>query len=194
MTLFSLIFSLVLIIDPLGNIPIFASVLGNFSPSDQRKIILRELLISLAILIGFQFLGGLLLSWIDISIPSIKVAGGVILFMIALGMIFPSIDTTGASPDADGEPFIVPLSVPLIAGPSILAAIMAYSKQVGNSFTMLIGIVIAWAISFIILILTPVVKRIMKDKALTACTRLMGLVLTFIATEMLLEGIRGFFH
>lgn len=194
MTLFSLIFSLVLILDPIGNIPIFASVLSPFSPSEQRKIIIREMLISLVILITFQFFGALLLSWIDISVPSIKVAGGVILFMIALGMIFPSIKTTGVTPEMDNEPFIVPLAVPLVAGPSILATIMAYSKQIPSSIDMLIGIVTAWGISFIILIFTPLFKKLMRDKAMTACTRLMGLVLTFISIEMLLKGIRGFFH
>lgn len=194
MTLFSLVFSLVLILDPLGNVPLFASILSSFETKDQIKILLRELFISLAILIGFLFFGRLLISWIDISIPSIKVAGGIILFMIALGMIFPSIDTTGVSPNNQGDPFIVPLSVPLIAGPSILAAIMAYSPQVNNTPKMLLGIVIAWAISFFILMLTPVFKKIFKEKALIACTRLMGLLLTFIATEMFLKGIKTFYH
>lgn len=194
MTLFSLVFSLVLILDPLGNVPLFASILSPYEIKDQIKILIRELFISLGILIGFLFFGRLLLSWIDISIPSIKVAGGVILFMIALGMIFPTMDTTGITSANTSDPFIVPLSVPLIAGPSILAAIMAYAPQVNSTPKMLLGIIIAWAISFLILILTPVFKKIFREKALLACTRLMGLLLTFIAIEMLLEGIRTFFH
>lgn len=194
MTLFSLVFSLVLILDPLGNVPLFASILSPYDTKDQIKILIRELVISLGILIAFFFFGRLLLLWIDISIPSIKVAGGIILFIIALGMIFPKIDTVGMNPHNLGEPFIVPLSVPLIAGPSILAAIMAYAPQVNNSYKMVLGIIIAWAISFLILILTPLFRKLFKEKALIACTRLMGLLLTFIATEMFLEGIRTFYH
>lgn len=192
MHLFTLILSLVLIIDPLGNIPIFASILSPYSHKEQHKIIFRELLISLGILIGFQFLGELLLIWLDLSVPSIQIAGGLILFMIALGMIFPTITTT-TFVEKDGDlPFIVPLSVPLIAGPSILAAIMAYSRQVHSDFKMVLAIVIAWGISACILILTPTIKKIMKDRALTACTRLMGLILTFISIEMLLQGFKSF--
>ncbi len=192
MTIFPLILSLILIIDPLGNIPIFASILSPYSQQEQHKIIFRELLISLGILIGFLYLGELLLIWLDLSVTAIEVSGGIILFMIALGMIFPTITTTTFA-EKDGEtPFIVPLSVPLIAGPSILAAIMAYSRQVNSDLKMLFAIVIAWAVSGCLLILTPIIKKVMKARALTACTRLMGLVLTFIAIQMLLEGVKSF--
>lgn len=193
MALFSLILSLILIIDPLGNIPIFASILSPYSAKEQHKIIFRELIISLGILIGFQFLGELLLKWLDLSVPAIQLSGGIVLFMIALGMIFPTITTTTFSEDGE-SPFIVPLSVPLIAGPSILAAIMAYSRQVESDLKMVVAIFIAWAISGMILICTPIIKKIMRDRALTACTRLMGLILTFIAIQMLLQGIKSFMN
>ncbi|MCH9632171.1 MAG: hypothetical protein S4CHLAM6_05000 [Chlamydiae bacterium] len=194
MSLFTLILSLVLIIDPLGNIPIFASILSPYSQKDQHKIILRELLISLGILVGFQFLGELLLIWLDLCVPAIQIAGGIILFLIALGMIFPTITTTTFIEKNGDSPFIVPLSVPLIAGPSILAAIMAYSRQINSDFKMVLAIIIAWAVSGSILIFTPVIKKVMKDRALTACTRLMGLVLTFISIEMLLKGFKSFIY
>lgn len=194
MTLFSLVFSLFLILDPLGNIPIFASVLKSYSVKDQLRIITRELLISLILLIAFQFLGSVLLDWIHITVPTVKVAGGLILFLIALGMIFPNIRTTGLPSEGDGEPFIVPLCVPLVAGPSILATIIAYTPQVASSFKMFIGILFAWGITFAILICTPILKKVMNPKALTACERLMGLLLTFIGTEMLLDGLRTYFH
>lgn len=190
MSIFTLILSLVLILDPLGNVPIFAAILKPYSVKKQYQIILRELLISLGILICFQFLGELLLFWLGISVASIQISGGIILFLIALGMIFPTITTTHFSDDNGGTPFIVPLSVPLVAGPSILAAIMAYSRQIESNLTMFLGIVIAWGISASILILTPFFKKIMKENALSACTRLMGLILTFIAIQMLLEGIK----
>ncbi len=193
MTLFSLILSFFLIMDPLGNIPVFASILRSFSPERQRKIIIREMLISLVILVSFQYLGSLVLGWIHISIPSIQVAGGLILLIIAIGMIFPAISSASTTTENGGEPFIVPLSVPLVAGPSILAAIMAYAPQVKNHLVMLTAIVSAWAISALILVCTPVFLKILKEKAMTAVTRLMGLILTFIGIEMFLEGIKTFF-
>lgn len=194
MTFFSLVLSLILILDPLGNVPIYASILNRFTGAQQVKIITRELLISLGILIGFQFLGELLLIWLDISIPSIQISGGLILFTIALGMIFPSIHTSTMEDKDAQEPFIVPLSVPLVAGPSIFAAIMAYSRQINSNWKMFFAIIIAWAVTAIILILTPVFKKIIKDKVLLACTRLMGLILTFIAVQMLLKGIKSYFY
>ncbi len=193
MTLFSLVFSLFLIMDPLGNIPLFAVILGPYDPVHQRRIILREMLISLGILIGFEFLGAWILELLNISIPAVQVAGGIILFVIALGMIFPTLDTSHGYSAAGNEPFIVPLSVPLIAGPTILAAIMVYSRQFQNHWIMLVAIVIAWGVSTLILIFTPLLKRILKDQAMVAVTRLMGLILTFISIQMLLAGIQGFF-
>lgn len=190
MKFFTLVLSLILILDPLGNVPLFAAILRPFDPAQQRKIILRELLISLGILIAFQFLGELILIGLGISITTVQISGGIVLFLISLGMIFPTINTTTFSNDTDESPFIVPLSVPLVAGPSILAAIMAYSRQIQSQTTMLISIIIAWGITAFILMLTPLLKKYMKDKALTACTRLMGLILTFIAMEMLLSGLK----
>ncbi|MCH9633882.1 MAG: hypothetical protein S4CHLAM7_06160 [Chlamydiae bacterium] len=180
--------------DPVGNIPLFAVILAPYDPARQRRIIFREMLISLGILIGFQYLGAWILGLLRISIPSVQVAGGIILFIIALGMIFPTMDTNTSHLAGESEPFIVPLSVPLIAGPTILAAIMVYSRQIEHHGIMLLGICIAWAVSTLILIFTPFLKRILKDQAMTAVTRLMGLILTFISVQMLLEGIRGFFQ
>ncbi len=193
MSFFSLVLSLFLIMDPLGNVPLFAIILRPYDHAQQIRIIIREMLISLAILIIFEYLGAFVLSLLKISLPSVQVAGGIILFLIAVGMIFPTLDTGSGQFTRENEPFIVPLSVPLIAGPTILAAIMVYSKQIQNHLIMLLAIGIAWLTSTLILVFTPYLKRILKDQALTAFTRLMGLILTFISIQMLLEGIRGFF-
>lgn len=179
--------------DPLGNVPLFAVILRPYDHATQVRIILREMFISLGILIIFEFLGAWLLSLLKISLPSVQVAGGIILFLIALGMIFPSLDTGSGQFSRESEPFIVPLSVPLIAGPTILAAIMVYSRQFQSHFKMLIAIGAAWLASTLILIFTPFLNRVLKDQAMTAVTRLMGLVLTFISIQMLLEGLQGFF-
>ncbi len=191
MTFFSLSFALFLILDPLGNLPVFASILRRYEPKKQYEILLRELLFSLALLILFQFAGEWVLKHLSISIPAVRISGGIILFLIALGMIFPSLKTSGEKDLSQEEPFIVPLSVPLIAGPSILAVIMAYSPQYPYVF-LLGAIAVSWLASFIILILTPLLAKVLKEKIMTACTRLMGLILTFIAINMLLEGLTTF--
>jgi multiple antibiotic resistance protein len=193
MTFFSLVFSLFLIMDPIGNIPLFAIILRPFDPAHQRRIIWREMLISLFILCLFEYLGAWLLRLLCVGIPTVQVSGGVILFLIALGMIFPSIGTLSSQQYAtDVPPFIVPLSVPLIAGPTILATIMVYGRQIQSHFVMFSAIGIAWALSTLILIFTPLLNRLLKDQAMIAVTRLMGLILTFISVQMLLEGIRAF--
>lgn len=193
MTFFSLVFSLFLIMDPIGNIPLFTVILRPFDPAHQRRIIIREMLISLVILFSFEYLGAWMLRLLCISIPTVQVSGGIILFIIALGMIFPAIGSISSTQHGtDSPPFIVPLSVPLIAGPTILAAIMVYSRQVQSHYLMLLAIIIAWGVSTLILLFTPVLNRILKEQAMIAVTRLMGLILTFISVQMLLEGIKGF--
>ena len=192
MTFFSLALTLFLILDPIGNIPIFANVLSKYEPMKQKKIILREMIISLGILILFEYIGAWVLNLLNVGITTVKIQGGIILFLIALGMIFPTLDTCTAPQDPSLEPLVVPLAVPLIAGPTILATIMVYSKQVHSHTEMIVAITLAWAVSTLILVLTPLLKKILKDRFMTACTRLMGLVLTFISIQMLLEGIAGF--
>ncbi len=148
-------------------------------------------MIALGVMVIFEFIGDLILSWLHIDIPTIQISGGIILFMIALGMIFPNIQTTGAN-HADEEPFIVPLAIPLVAGPTILAAIMVYSKQTPDHLIMSSAILIAWLLASIILLSAPYIKKVLKKRGLIACERLMGLILTFMSVQMFLEGIYGF--
>lgn len=184
--LFSIAFSLFLLMDPIGNIPLYVSILKDIEPKRQRTIIIRELFIALFVIIAFSFLGEYILKLLHVSHQTILISGGIILFIIAIRMIFPN--KTSAESWEGREPFIVPLAIPLVAGPAVLAAVMIYATQ-EPALTMLASIVLAWIATFFILIGAPLLKKILGASGIIACERLMGLILTLIAVQMFLEGL-----
>ncbi len=192
MKMFSLAFSLFLLIDSFGNIPLFLSLLKAYNPKRQRSIILREMVIALFVIILFMFLGDAIMSFLQISEAAIQIAGGVILFLICLKMIFPSHDEPREKVPHSQEPLIVPLAVPLVAGPAVLAAVIIYSHEEGNIFAMIGAIFIAWAASLVVLLASSFLKTILGWRGITAIERLMGLLLILIAIQMFLSGIRNF--
>lgn len=193
MTLLSVAFSLFLLMDAVGNIPLYISFLKRIPAKRQWKIILREMVIALAIIIAFSFLGNALMEFLSVNQYTIQIAGGIILFMIALKMVFPSPSAEEALPH-DTEPFIVPLAVPLVAGPAVLAAVMIYAKQEANNLIMIGAIFLAWIASLFILLASPFINKILGWRGIVAIERLMGLVLTLIAIQMFLNGLSSFLH
>ncbi|MCF7851700.1 MAG: YhgN family NAAT transporter [Simkaniaceae bacterium] len=189
---FSLALSLFLLMDPIGNIPFYISILKHVEAKQQKRIIARELIIALFTILFFAFLGDVILTVLHISTPTLSIAGGTILFLIALKMIFPSNDSPFHTSEITKEPFIVPLAIPLVAGPSILATVMIYAKQEIHSLYLAGAIIVAWLISFSILIFSNQIQKTLKQKGLEACERLMGLVLILLSTEMFMEGIKAF--
>jgi MarC family membrane protein len=189
----SMAFALFLLMDPIGNVPIFVSVLKDIDPKRQQKIIIRELIIALIIIMLFNFIGDILLDFLNVKMPTILISGGIILFLIALKMIFPGRRDPDVEISEDKEPFIVPLATPLVAGPAVLASVMLYSGRYTNDDMMtLVAIVIAWAVSTLILLSSSLWKKLLGSRGLVACERLMGLILTLIAVQMFLEGIEMF--
>lgn len=189
-TLFTLSFSLFLLLDPIGNVPIYISVLRKVAPKRQKKIILRELLIALGVILLFAFVGEFFLKILRISSHTVLIAGGIILFIIALKMIFPPPPSSTIA--EKGEPFIVPLAIPLVAGPSVLAAVIIYSHE--NPMSLLIlALVLAWLVTTAILLSSSFLHRILGHHGIVACERLMGLILTLISVQMFLEGVKSFF-
>lgn len=188
--IFSIAFTLFILMDSLGNIPLFISILKDFPPKKQRKVILRELIIALAIIIAFYFLGNILLDLIHVQQHTILMAGGIILFLISIRMVFPEFFRLETKKNPlHKEPFIVPLAVPLIAGPAVLASVMLYSKQGESSFVVLSALFLAWVVSSFILLSSSLLQKILGARGLTACERLMGLLLTLISVQMFLQGI-----
>ena len=189
MKLLSMAFTFFLMMDSIGNLPIFLAILKDIEPHRSRQIILRELLIALGVMILFTFLGDGLLYALGVNSYTVSIAGGIILFLIALKMIFPSRKDAEVELPQEKEPFIVPLAIPLVAGPAVLAAIMLYSKQEEGSLITIGAIVIAWLISTVILLSSSILKQVLGWRGILACERLMGLILTMLAIQMLLEGV-----
>lgn len=192
MKLSSALITLVLVMDPFGGIPMFLSVLGRVEAGRRRLIILREMLIALCVLIVFLLFGRYILAGLHISDQAVSIAGGVILLMIAIRMIFPS-SAEERETAADAEPVIVPLAVPLIAGPSAIATVTLLSTRypgaLGRWLAALVG---AWAVSLVVLLGSDLLARILGTRLLRAIERLMGMILTTLAVQMLLSGLQEF--
>lgn len=186
--------TLILVMDPIGNVPVFVSMLKSVDPQRRARIILRESLIALVILMLFLFTGKQILHGLQVSMPALSIAGGIILFLIALKMIFPP-EVASEPVKQRGEPFIVPMAVPLLAGPSAMAVVMLFASREPHRLGELsLALFIAWFVSTVILLLSGRVSRWLGERALTALERLMGMVLTTLAVQMFLSGIHNFFN
>jgi MarC family membrane protein len=190
--LFSATILLILVTDPFGNVPLAVAALRGVPRERRLAIVLRECAIAYFLLLAFLFGGQSFLALMQLSQASLAIAGGVILFLIALRMVFPPAE--GLFGDViTSEPFIVPLAVPAIAGPSALATVMLLASRSPDRVFELVGAVtIAMAVTVIVLGLSDRVQRLIGDRGVLALEKLMGLVLTAIAVEMLLGGIRAF--
>jgi len=186
---------LFLTMDPLGNIPIFLSVLEGVAPERRTRVVLRELLLALIILILFLFFGGNILSAMHLSQQSIQVAGGIILFLIAIKMLFPVPRSVHIEEEIEGEPLLVPLAIPMIAGPSAIATLLIISNdQPDRMLDWTIAVCIAWLGTSIILLPAAWLKKVLGRRGLIATERLMGMLLVAIAVQMFLEGVAGFLN
>ncbi len=182
---------LLFVMDPLGNIPLFLSILKGTKPERRRIIIIRELLIALVILMVFLFFGQRLLDFLHLDQESVTISGGIVLLIIGLRMIFPSREGVMGKQVA-GEPFIVPLAIPLIAGPSALATlILMVNRDPGQMGQWVLALLVAWGTTAVILLFAPFLYKVLKDRGLAALERLMGMLLIMIAVQMLLNGIKA---
>ncbi|PIE46981.1 MAG: hypothetical protein CSA42_06115 [Gammaproteobacteria bacterium] len=186
--------TLFFIIDPLGNIPVFLSVLKAVPEERRKKIIIRELIIALGVMLLFLFMGSSILKTLGLSREAVAIGGGLVLMIVAIRMIFPSRGgIMGEDGDGDTEPFIVPLAIPLVAGPSLLATLILLvetnPEQIKYS---LISVLLAWSVSAIILYFSPVFYRLFGHRGLKAIERLMGMILISISVQMLLNAFRSF--
>lgn len=190
MTTASAALLLFLVMDPLGNVPFFLAALKNVEPARVRPIIVRELLIALAVLVFFLFTGRFILELLHISDPALTIAGGIILFLIALRMIFPTPEGS-MQEGVDGEPFIVPLAIPYVAGPSALATeLLLMSREPDRWLDWLIALTAAWFVTSVIIYFASGLRHVLGQKGLIALERLMGMVLITVSIQMLLDGIK----
>ncbi len=189
MTTLSAALLLFLILDPLGNIPVFLSLLKPLPPKRQRIVLIRELLIALGVLFLFLWAGRYVLEAMHLRQESVSIAGGIVLFLIGLKMIFPSPEGMfGDTPG--GEPFIVPMAIPLVAGPSGMAAVMLFSTQYPDRmFDWSLALFAAWLGTAVILLSATKLYKLLGKPVLIAVERLMGMLLVAISVQMLLDGV-----
>ncbi len=188
MNLLALAVTLFLVLDPFGNATIFHAILSKVPEKRRSKVMLRELLVALVILLGFLFVGKHLLGFLGLRPATLSISGGILLFLIALGMVFPARSVLGET--GDDEPFIVPLAVPMMAGPSSIALILlTASKHPGEIGPIALAVSGAWLVSAVILLLSPMVLKLLGTKGTRAMERLMGLLLILVAVQMFLDGV-----
>ena len=192
--LLSSFITFLLVMDALGNVPLFLTSLKNTKPERRQWVILRECLIALAVMVAFLFLGQSMLSVLHIDGAALQAAGGVILLLISIRMVFPTPERNLAEPMTHDEPFIVPLAVPYIAGPSLLAVIVVLvSQDPGNWQWFLGGLVLAWLVTAVTLYFSGFLQRVVGTRALVAVERLMGMILVIMAVQMMFDGTKAFF-
>ena len=184
---------LLFVMDPFGNVPTVLALLRDVDPSRRRRVIARELLIALGVLMVFLFAGQAILDFLGLQRESVTIAGGIVLGIIGLRLIFPRPEGLMGHQLA-GEPFLVPLAIPLIAGPSAMATVILMARnapdQMGRSA---LAILLAWGLTAAVLLAAPTLYRLLRERGLQAVARLMGMLLIMIAVQMVLNGLDSAF-
>lgn len=190
-SLFALTTILFLIMDPMGNIASYLKLMEGIPEQRRYWILVREMSIALAAMVVFNYIGEFIFGLLGISETTIRLASGVILFIIALKILFLSEDSPRAHLPR-GEPFIVPLAIPLIAGPSLLATIMLYANLESSQPLMLGAILFATIATTLVFIAAPTLNQYLGKNGLLALEKLMGMVLVLIAVQRIAEGVQQF--
>lgn len=186
---------LIFVIDPLGAVPVILSILKDVPLQRRRVIILREMLFGLGILLLFLFGGEFFLNIFHLETEAVRLAGAIIFFVIGIKMIFPGEEGSSGLYGTSKEPFMVPIAMPLIAGPSTLATLLILSKSNGtSSFALFLALMLAWLISAVVMYLSPLLYALLREKGLSALERLMGMLLLMMSVQMFIDGIRGIIH
>lgn len=195
MTVLSAGVMLFLVLDPLGNIPFFLSILKQVPPKRRRWVMIRELLIALGVLVAFLLGGRELLHIMQLRQEAISIAGGIVLFLIAIKMVFPPKDGGIFGPVGHGEPFIVPLAIPGVAGPSAMAALLLLtSTQPGREVEWGVALLVAWLATAVILLCSTWLFKLLGESVLTALERVMGMLLIALSVQMFLGGLEAYLH
>ena len=181
---------LLLITDPLGNIPIFVNSLRAVPPERRARVIVREVLIAFGLLLSFMFVGQSFLKAMSLSDVSLQIGGAVVLFLIALRMIFPPPPQDSPVPVA--EPLIVPLAIPALAGPSAMATVLLLVSQAPERrMEWVAALTVTMLVCAVVLLLAERLQRVVGLRVVSAFERLMGLILVSISVEMLIRGLKS---
>ncbi len=191
MSLFQIALTFFLVTNPIGNSPTVLALVKNYDFEKQKRILLREGIISFIIAIFFQYLGEKFLGLLHVSDFAMTLCGGILLLVIALGMIFPKSEATSQHIPKQ-EPFIVPIAIPLLSGPGVLTMIMLFARQEANDFKISTAILLAWAGVVAVMAAAPYMQRILGQRGLIALEQLMGMLLSMISMSMIVNGLSLF--
>ncbi len=192
MEILSISITLFLIMDPFGNIPVFLPILEKIPAERRRRILVRELLIALVVIVIFIFFGQYLMNFLGLDRVSVSIAGGIILFLIAVRMVFPPSKSKDEI-NLEGEPLLVPLAIPLIAGPSLLAVLLLFSTSESERLiNLLLAAFIAWTATFLVLFSSTFLIRFLTKRGLVAIERLMGMILVALSVQLFLDGLTSY--
>jgi MarC family membrane protein len=184
---------LLLVTDPFGNVPLFVSALSHVPPTRRARVIVRECAIAFLLLLVFMFFGRHFLAALQLTDIALRIGGGVILFLIALRMVFPQEGGVFGDREPTAEPFIVPLAVPALAGPSALVTVLLFSSNSVTEMLLHVAVLSLVAVVWLLVLLSAErMQRALGPRVMTAFERLMGLILTAMAVEMLLAGMRSY--
>jgi len=187
----SSVITLALVMDGFGNIPLFIAALKKVAPERRKAVLVRELGIALLIMVAFLFLGKWFLKAFGIHEYSLSIAGGIILFIISVKLVFGGEEETKSDPKED-EPFVVPLAIPLVAGPAALSMVMITAAQQSNKFITLGAVIVASLINSVILMASFPISNLLGKRGLTAIERLTGMILILMSVDMVMGGISAF--
>lgn len=187
----SSVITLALVMDGFGNIPLFIAALKKVAPERRKAVLVRELGIALLIMVAFLFLGKWFLKAFGIQEYSLSIAGGIILFIISVKLVFGGEEETKSDPKED-EPFVVPLAIPLVAGPAALSMVMITAAQQSNKFITLGAVIVASLINSVILMASFPISNLLGKRGLTAIERLTGMILILMSVDMVMGGISKF--
>ena len=190
MSLFQVALTFFLVANPIGNSPTILALVKDFDFERQKRILFREGFFALIIALFFQYFGEMFLSFLHIQSYAVGMTGGVLLFIVALSMIFSSGEQE--TKQLKQEPFIVPIATPIISGPGLMSIIMLYSKQESNDLKITLAILLAWAFVLSIVASAPYLQRFLGKRGLVALEQLMGMLLAMMSVGMILNGIKIF--
>lgn len=184
---------LFLMLDPIGNTGILNKIICNYSPADQKRILKRECVFALLIMLVFYGFGSIFLAALDISQAAVEITGSIILTIFAMNLLFPHTSSIKFVTDGQ-EPYFVPIATPIIAGPSCLATIILYSHESTNKEAVMIGILLAWCACASIIVLAPTISRIAGKTGIKVMEQFMGLLCSILAVRLFLKGVTTFIN
>lgn len=187
MTIFTIALTFFLICNPIGNSPAILALIKDFDFARQKQIAFREAMIALALALFFQYFGSIFLQSLNIQTYSLTITGGILLLFVALSMIF-SFTSNPETKQTKAEPFIVPIAMPIIAGPGLFATIMIFAQNEQNNLKITAALLLAWIGVTAVMTFAPYLQKILGKRGLAAMEQLMGMILLLISVDLIVKG------